>query len=100
MTVAVGEGLKMARQDATNILNKLIEHSKNDVRRLINTIEDVVGIYKNTLLTLNTVNEYCSVTMKKDVDIDSYKATKNLLFNYKSINDCLRQYEIDKALLF
>lgn len=99
MHVAISEGIKMVRADATQILNKLIEHSKNDVRRLINTIEDIMNIYKNNILTLKIIDEYCIVTMKKDIDIDSYKATKNVLFNYKSINDCLRQYEIDKALL-
>lgn len=99
MNIALNEGIKLVREDATKILIKILEHSKNDVRRLINTIDDISNIYKNNQLTLNVITEYCDVTMKKDIDIDSHKATKNLLFNYKSINDCIRQYEIDKALL-
>ena len=36
---------------------------------------------------------------KKDVDIDLYKATEGLLFNYENINGCLRYYETEKVLL-
>lgn len=97
--IAISENIKMHNKDTKYIIETLIEHSKNDIRRMINTIQDIKTMYQSKPLTKRLINKYCKLTEKKDLDIDSYKATSNLLFNYKNINNCLRLYEMDKALL-
>mgnify|MGYP000651294309 CR=1 FL=1 len=39
------------------------------------------------------------VAKEKDIDINLFEATNVLLYNYKSIDDCLRYYEAEKVLL-
>ena len=43
--------------------------------------------------------EYQNLSQKKDIDIGLYYAAKNLLDEYKNINECLLLYESDKVLL-
>jgi len=96
MKIITSEGMKI-KQD--NVINSIISHSQNDIRRLIFTLQDIKYAYDNKLITTDMIDEYCKMSNKKDVDIDLYKATEELLYHYKSMDDCLRLYETEKVLL-
>jgi hypothetical protein len=87
------------RIKSESVVNMILEHSQSDIRRLIFMLEDINDTYNNQVITVNTINEYCSISKKKDVDIDLYRATEGLLYKYSNINNCLRYYETEKVLL-
>lgn len=82
-----------------SVVNQIITHSQSDIRRLINTLQDVKYAYGDKLITQELVDLYCKMSKTKDTDVDLYKATNGLFYEYKSINDCLRFYETEKVLL-
>jgi DNA polymerase III delta prime subunit len=81
------------------VVDIIINHVQADIRRLIYTLRDVKYAYPNNVITPELMNEYCEMSKKKDIDIDLYKATDGLLYNYTTIDDCLRYYETEKVLL-
>jgi len=81
------------------VVDKIIEHSQYDIRRLINTIQDIYEAYPNQIINMEVIEEYTKTSKVKDIDIDLFTATAGLLYNYETINDCLRFYETEKVLL-
>ncbi|AYV77228.1 MAG: replication factor C large subunit [Barrevirus sp.] len=83
-----------------SVANKIIRHSQYDIRRLIYTLEDIKNAYgSDTIISPDLIEEYCSKSSIKDVDIDLYKASNELLYEYKNVDDCLRLFETEKVLL-
>lgn len=82
-----------------NVITKILNHSQNDIRRLIFTLQDIKYAFDNNIITLEMMEEYCILSKRKDVDIDLYKATEGLLYDYKGIDECLRFFESEKVLL-
>jgi DNA polymerase III delta prime subunit len=81
------------------VVNTIIDHSQNDIRRLIFTLQDIKYAYSDEVITIDIITEYCNLSKKKDVDFDLFMATNGLLYEYKTIDDCLRYYETEKVLL-
>jgi DNA polymerase III delta prime subunit len=97
---------KILKKENINIkdpkaIEKLIEHSQKDIRRLIQLIDDIKYTFGDTAkeITLDVMCEYCNLSKMKDVDFNLFSATSNLLYKYKNIDDCLRYYETGKVLL-
>jgi len=90
------EKMKIRNSD---VIDKIIEHSQYDIRRLIQTLHDLKYTYSDRLITKDMIDDYCSISNPKNVDIDLYKATEGLLYHYKSIDESLRLYETEKVLL-
>lgn len=81
-----------------NVANKIIEYAQKDYRRLLSLIEDLQSNYNNKITNDNVI-EYLSLSKQKDFDIDIYKATANMIVNYKNIDECLRLYEGEKVII-
>jgi DNA polymerase III delta prime subunit len=81
------------------VIKIIIEHSQSDIRRLINTLQDIKYAYGDNEINMERIIEYCNSSKLKDADIDLYKATNGLLYDYKNINTGLRLYETEKVLL-
>ena len=81
------------------VADEILYHCQGDIRRLIYTLQDIQYAYQNKIITAKMIFEYCQMSKKKDIDIDLFTATAGLLYNYDSINDCLRYYETEKVLL-
>jgi DNA polymerase III delta prime subunit len=94
--VSSSEGINIK---SDTVMDKIVSHTQFDIRRLIYTLQDIKYAYNKQLITTDLINEYCEMSKKKDTDIDLFKATEQLLYNYESINDCLRYYETEKVLL-
>jgi hypothetical protein len=62
-------------------------------------LQDIKSAYGNNIILPNIIDEYCLMSSTKDTDIDLYKATAYLLFEYQSIDDCLKLFETEKVLL-
>ena len=83
----------------SHVINKIIDHSQNDIRRLIFTLQDIEYTYGSRLISVSLIEEYCDISKKKDIDTDLYTSTEVLLFKFKNIDECLRHYETEKVLL-
>lgn len=94
--IAQKEAIQIKGED---VIDKILLHAQSDIRRLIYTLQDIKYAFKNKMITNEVIDEYCNMSKKKDVDIDLFKATEGLLYDYTSINDCLRYYETEKVLL-
>jgi replication factor C subunit 1 len=81
------------------VADMIIKHSQSDIRRLIYTLQDITSSCKNKAITEELMSSYCQSSTKKDVDINLYEATSELLYNYTTIDNCLRFYESEKVLL-
>ena len=79
---------------------KIIEHSQNDFRRLICTLEDLYSNYKSNEITDEKLSNYFDFSKKKDIDVDIYKSTANLFFDNKlNIQNRLISYETERTIL-
>jgi DNA polymerase III delta prime subunit len=96
MKITMNEQINIKNE---KIIDKVLIHSQNDIRRLIFTLQELKYAYGTKYITLDMINEFCEMSKMKDIDIDLYKATEGLLYEYKSINDCLRYFETEKVLL-
>lgn len=92
--VATNEGMKFEDQD---VGFKIIEHSQNDYRRLLQILQNLKATYGNEISKTN-IEEYCSITSQKDVDIDIWNALARLMTTYKNIDECMRIFDGEKTL--
>lgn len=95
---------KICAKEGINIRNKLVsdkivEYSQSDIRRLINTLEDIKFTYDGEPINMNIIHEYFNMSKKKDIDKDLFKATGKLLDDYNSIDECITYYETEKTAL-
>lgn len=94
--IVKGENIKI---NSESVVRDIINHSQSDIRRLIYTLQDLYYAYGNKMIDNKVMNSYNSFSKKKDIDIDLFNATKNLLFNNNTVDQCLKLYETEKVLL-
>lgn len=82
-----------------NIVNKVIEHSQKDFRKLIITLQDIKYLYENKIINKTIINEYINLSKCKDLEYDLFKVSNNIIHKYIGIDDILKYYEIDKVNL-
>ncbi|CAH6420162.1 DNA replication factor RFC1 [uncultured virus] len=99
--IAVSERLVFQPKpgDDDDIYVELIEHSQYDVRRLINSLEDIKLIFSDEPVTLDKLELYLDTSKKKDLDLGIYVATSNLLNHYKGIESTLQLYSEERATI-
>ena len=81
------------------IYHQIIKFCQSDLRRLIFVLQDLYYTYNHKAITSEMFKEYVQMSQKKDIDVGLYYAAKNLLDNYRNINECLQLYETEKVLL-
>ena len=79
-------------------IDKLIELSQYDIRRLINLLQELSFNYKN-YITENNMNEFIEKTREKNIDIGLFHSTEKILNNYLDYETIIRLYETEKVLL-
>ena len=77
----------------------LVQHSMGDIRRLINILYDIYTIHKNSLITLEIVETIINTFVKKDVDIQIFEMTRNILNNEIDNKDLIKYYDNDRLQL-
>jgi replication factor C subunit 1 len=82
-----------------DIINKIIKFSQKDIRRLINTLQDINYSFPNQKITKTILKQYFYNSQKKDRDVSLFDATRKLLDSYHDVNTCIVLYEMEKVLL-
>lgn len=89
---------KMKFQNESSI-NKVLEHSQNDIRRLILLLQELkYQYYDKKIIEEEDIDNFLDYSYKKDSDENLYESTNDIFKNYKNIDECIRNYEIDKVL--
>ena len=88
---------------APEIILKIIEYSQKDIRKCILILQDLYLTF-GKLSNESIIDEakfklYRMYTQRKDIDCGLLIANKNLMDNYKSIQNCLKMYDKEKVLL-
>lgn len=96
LKIIINEKMKISKRI---VVDKILEHSQSDIRRLIYTLQDLYYSYGTTPIDENKINNYCKNSKIKDVDVNLTDATRKLLYTYKGIDDSLLLYETEKVLL-
>ena len=85
--------------ESDNIIEKLISFSQNDVRRLINLLQELSFHISNEKITNNKINEFIEKSREKNIDIGLFDSTSRILNNYLDYETIMKLYESEKVLL-
>lgn len=87
------------KSDSEDIVENIITHCQNDVRRLINIMEELKLIYGSKKITEEMFEKYKETSKKKDTDPGIYETTRYLLNSYTGIENALLLYGEDRATI-
>ena len=90
-----GENMKIDI-DAKHIL---IKNAMGDIRRLINLLYDIYISHKDELITLEIIEKIMLTFIKKDVDVQIFDMTWNILNTSLTNETLLNYYDADRLLL-
>ena len=80
-----------------NALEKIIQFSQYDVRRLINLLQEYSYNYK--ILNVKDIDTFIEKSISKDTSIGLFEASLELLNNENNFEQIYKLYEIDKVLI-
>ena len=94
---------KIEKEEGLNIdfdaKHILIKHSMGDIRKLIGLLYDIYLINGKKQITLEIVENMLNIFMKKNIDIQIFEMTYNILNKELSSDDIINYYDADKLLL-
>jgi len=88
------EGMIMSK----DILNQIANIAQRDIRKLLVIMEDLYNTFGKTIDS-DMIERYSNMISDKDINIELFVATKNLLLEYKDISTCFKYYNREKVLL-
>jgi DNA polymerase III delta prime subunit len=77
----------------------IIDHAQSDIRRLIYILQELKLLFGNKKIKQDDVKEYCTMSMRKNLDVGLFQAAEKLMYNYESIESCMMLYGSAKSLL-
>jgi len=91
--------LSSSYNDDGDIYMEIIQHSQNDIRRLVNILEELKQLYKNDKITFDDFMQFKETSKTKDTDPGIFEATRILLDNYNGLENTLVLYGDDRATI-
>ena len=82
-----------------HLIERLIEFSQYDIRRLINLFQEVSYHIKNNVITEENINEFILKSKEKNIDTCLFDSTKRILNYYLDYDIINKLYESEKVLL-
>lgn len=87
------------KNDEDDIYVEIWTHAQDDIRRLINILEELKLMYIDKDITLEIFNQYRDTSKTKDRDPGIYEATRMLLNRYTDIDSAQLLYGEDRATI-
>ncbi len=84
--------------DSMQTVKDILNYSQYDIRRLIIILQDLYYTFGKKI-TRNSIQNYLSISMKKNVEVGLFSANKSLMDRFKSIDESMRFYKSEKVLL-
>lgn len=91
--------LNLNNTNYKKIIDIIINYAQNDYRKLISVLQDLYKTYNYNSLTENNIMEYFEFNKKKDIDIEIYKSTNELMLKYINMEECYRLYSGEKVII-
>jgi hypothetical protein len=91
--------------DSLQTLKDILNYSQYDIRRLIIILQDLYYTFVlnptniNKKITRTDIQNYVTISMKKNVEVGLFSANKSLMDRFKSIEESMRFYKSEKVLL-
>jgi len=85
--------------ESDNYINKLIDFAQNDIRRLINLLQELSFHIKNNIITNKNIDEFIDKSREKNIDIGLFDSTERILNNCLDYETTIKLYESEKVLL-
>lgn len=85
--------------DSENLIDKLIDFSQNDIRRLINLLQELSYHLVDRKVTDVNLSEFIEKSREKNIDIGLFDSTERILNNYLDYETIIKLYESEKVLL-
>jgi len=82
-----------------NIINKFIDFSQSDIRKLINILQELNYHYNNKIIKENDFNNYIKLSKQKYNEVGLFETTLEIINIKKSYNEINQFYENEKVLL-
>lgn len=82
-----------------DMMDIIIDHCQNDMRKLIDTLEDLKSIYKDTIIDSNLFEDYVKTSRKKDINEGIFISTGILLNSYQGIDEIIKIYGEERAAM-
>jgi len=93
--ICVNENINMN----DDIINIVIGHCQNDIRRTIFILENIKSYFKNDLIDITKIIEVINTFTQKDLDISLYGAVHSLNTEQLDMVSVLDYYNIDKVFV-
>jgi hypothetical protein len=81
------------------LMDKLIKFAQDDVRRLINLLQELSYHINNNIITETNINEFIEKSREKNIDVGLFDSTEQILNNYLDYENIIKLYESEKVLL-
>lgn len=89
------ENLKISK----DALDELIIFSQNDIRRLLNLLQELSFHYTNKKIKLKNLKQFIKSSREKNKDISLFEATSKIINTKLEYSEILKLYETEKVLL-
>jgi replication factor C subunit 1 len=83
----------------TECIEKIIQFSQYDVRRLINLLQEYNYNYPDGILNNTNIDNFINKSISKDTSVGLFDAALDLLNNPNNFEKIFKLYEIDKVLI-
>ena len=81
------------------LIDKLIKFAQNDIRRLINLLQELSYHISDNKITDININEFIEKSREKNIDVGLFDSTERILNNYLDYENIMKLYESEKVLL-
>ncbi len=81
------------------LIEKLIGFAQNDIRRLINLLQELSYHVIGGKITESNISEFIEKSREKNIDVGLFDSTERILNNYLDYETIIKLYESEKVLL-
>lgn len=81
------------------LIEKLIGFAQNDIRRLINLLQELSYHVIGGKITEANISEFIEKSREKNIDVGLFDSTERILNNYLDYETIIKLYESEKVLL-
>ena len=94
--IYTNENIKL---ESDKYIEDIIKFSQNDIRRLINILQELSFHSVNNIIYDNNIVEFIEKSKYKNIDLGLFEASEMILNNYMDYETILKLYESEKVLL-
>ena len=81
------------------LMDRVIGFAQNDIRRLINLLQELSYHVSGNKITESNINEFIEKSREKNIDVGLFDSTERILNNYLDYETIIKLYESEKVLL-